>query len=156
MKKLTVGEVLVGLALLPVCVVGVAYGATAHRDRATQPCANNATGVLRAVPHCAKGEHRVDIGAPPGVSGYQVVSAVIPMGTAGPNSISIECPPGLKVLGGGSNLLAVVGPRYDNGERDRIVGSAPLADGAGWGVDLVLAQAPASTTIYAICATVAP
>ncbi len=81
---------------------------------------------------------------PPGISQYAHVSRNKQMAGAN-DSVSVSCPPGTKVIGGGASA---------NSERVTIINSQPTADEAGW---LVTAKADAAGPLIAadaICAVI--
>ncbi len=81
---------------------------------------------------------------PPGISQYAHVSKNKQMAGAS-DSVSVSCPPGTKVIGGGASA---------NSERVTFIDSQPTADEAGW---LVTAKADAAGPLIAadaICAVI--
>jgi hypothetical protein len=99
----------------------------------------------------------------PGLSGYEIVTSSqdvfvnnsgTPSGLS--NVITLSCPPGKQVVGGGSNLAGT-----DKGIlRDvRVVVSEPAADGTGWEVQLFNGSTQFDFTgvleMRAVCAVVA-
>jgi hypothetical protein len=76
----------------------------------------------------------------PGIQGYEVVSRPFSLAAAGQSSMTVPCPPGKAVLGGGAKpLTPSVG----------ILGSFPVQ--GGWSLTLGT-NGPASGVAYAICA----
>lgn len=87
---------------------------------------------------------------PPGLSGVQRVSLVGASDTSTPKSVSVPCPAGKVVLGGGFSHIGPTG--------FEVVASAPLVGQEGWFVQINRTAAPATWAVegHAICATAAP
>jgi hypothetical protein len=85
-----------------------------------------------------------DLG-PPGVSGYQIITNVIPIPTNSVNQFDAWCPSGKKVLGGGVNVAG-------NSEA-AVFGTTPNGD-SGWRGEVYNINRPATMTVLAICAFV--
>jgi hypothetical protein len=106
-------------------------------------------GQIPQGPKGDKGE-KGDAGSagPPGVSGYEVVSQANST-PGGINTVSVSCPSGKRVLGGGVN------------QSSQGAGSGPYAGrsypvgNSGWSASVPAPIGTATTvTVYAICATV--
>ncbi len=87
---------------------------------------------------------------PPGVSGYQILTASNSVVSRLDNSVTIPCPAGKRVFGGGS-----FNNTTDAADGPFIFRSIPSADGTSWQVSTARA-APGSGTMtgYAVCGTV--
>jgi hypothetical protein len=142
---------------------GVAFAAIPDSNGVIHGCFKKAGGNLRVVDsasNCDKqSESSIDWNSTgpqgaPGISGYQIVTKEQPESALGFfGSVSVNCPTGKKVLGGGA--LAVTA---DGGVQDgyQVLNSSPLTD-SGWRAtfnidnplhdDFVL-------KVYAICANV--
>lgn len=127
---------------------GIATAAEAQHRRVTQACASNATGVLRAVPHCTKGEHRVELGAP--VTTYRRVVGTLTTQSAGVNAVDVVCPAGSTVTGGGAGVAqSAEGPAWQPDDA-RLVSSSPVND-TTWQVSYYIPTA-GIIQAWAICA----
>ncbi len=87
---------------------------------------------------------------PPGVSGYEIVTASNSVTSDSFNSVTVPCPAGKRVFGGGSinNVTgATTGPYIHR--------SVPSTDGTSWTIGTTR-NAPGSWTMtgYAVCGTV--
>jgi hypothetical protein len=83
-----------------------------------------------------------------GVKGYEIVTARSDLKSQTVNSVSIPCPAGKRVLGGGGGTLGVV-----HGDGPYVALSQPFDGGGGWLIQTAR-PIPADSTLlgYAICA----
>jgi hypothetical protein len=88
---------------------------------------------------------------PPGLSGYQIVTGLKIQQNSIYNSVSVDCPPGKKAIGGGGGTGGGIIP----GDGPYITDSFPSADGTSWLVQTARAASGYSAlTGYVICANV--
>jgi hypothetical protein len=88
---------------------------------------------------------------PPGLSGREQVASETPLTAAGPKNLTVTCPAGKKVLGGGVEVSG-------NGRnRVTVVENKPSGDNAweGEAFEAVSTTATWKIVVHAICATVA-
>lgn len=91
-----------------------------------------------------------DAGAP-GVSGYELVTGRSDVTNQVFNSLTISCPAGKRVLGGGGGTAGGV----TVGDGPYIQNSQPFVDGTGWLIQTARAASGASVLVgFAICANV--
>jgi hypothetical protein len=86
---------------------------------------------------------------PTGITGYQIVTAP---STTGPlfHGVTITCPAGKKVIGGGGGVNGV------NGNGPWLVSSSPSQDGTSWSIASTKSAGSIGIVGYAICANVTP
>jgi hypothetical protein len=127
-----------GAVIGTLAIAGVSYAANITTSTVIHGCVKNNGGSIRIVATAAscdrKSESPLDWNSAgpagsPGISGYEIVvkeQAESALGFFG--SVSVSCPTGKKVLGGGA--LAVTA---DGGVQDgyQVLNSSPLAD-SGW------------------------
>ena len=88
---------------------------------------------------------------PPGLSGYQIVMGRSIQTNSIYNSVSMDCPPGKKAIGGGGGTGGGVVP----GDGPYITDSFPSVDGTGWLVQTARATSGYSALVgFVICANV--
>jgi hypothetical protein len=88
---------------------------------------------------------------PPGLSGYQIVMGRSVQTNSTYNSVSMDCPPGKKAIGGGGGTGGGIVP----GDGPYITDSFPSVDGTGWLVQTARATSGYSTLVgFVICASV--
>jgi hypothetical protein len=88
---------------------------------------------------------------PSGLSGYQIVMGRNVQANSIYNSLSMDCPPGKKAIGGGGGTGGGIVP----GDGPYITDSFPSADGTGWLVQTARATSGYSTLVgFVICANV--
>jgi hypothetical protein len=91
-----------------------------------------------------------DAGAP-GVSGYELVTGRSDVTNHNFNSLTVSCPAGKRVLGGGGGTAGGV----TLGDGPYLQGSRPFADGTGWAIETVRTTSGPSVLLgFAICANV--
>jgi hypothetical protein len=106
-------------------------------------------GQLPAGPPGQKGETG-DPG-PPGLSGYQIVMGRSVQTNSTYNSVSMDCPPGKKAIGGGGGTGGGIVP----GDGPYITDSFPSVDGTGWLVQTARGTSGYSSLVgFVICANV--
>lgn len=97
---------------------------------------------------------------PPGISGYEVVTNTDVGDSSDTKLLSVECPTGKKVLGGGASTdVATFDGIVPDTEHFDLRLSRPFSDGSGWLARV--SEEPAITAewrirVMAVCATVAP
>ena len=88
---------------------------------------------------------------PPGLSGYQIVMGRSVQTNSTYNSVSMDCPPGKKAIGGGGGTGGGIVP----GDGPYITDSFPSVEGTGWLVQTARATSGYSTLVgFVICASV--
>ena len=88
---------------------------------------------------------------PPGLSAREQVSAESPLSSAAPKNVTVTCPTGKKVIGGGVELSGA------GRARATVTENTPMADN-GWEAEAFEAVATGQTwkiVVHAICANVA-
>ena len=167
-KVLLLGTLLLAAAIF--AVAGVAYASIPNNGVITA-CYGKSGGALRVidstVTDCKSKETKLEwnLTGPAGqagqdgVSGYEIVTNDKPFGDVNFDfgSVSVDCPVGKKVLGGGGAFVDSDGNRIET-SNTQIRTSAPKADGGGWSVGYELTSAPfggvVAARVYATCATV--
>jgi hypothetical protein len=87
----------------------------------------------------------------PGVSGLQRVDAVTDTSSSGSRAVSVNCPSGKRVIGGGARVTG------GGANRVSIAESFPDSDGSKWNAranEVVATSATWALQAYALCATV--
>jgi hypothetical protein len=88
---------------------------------------------------------------PPGVSGYELVTARSDVTNQLFNSVTVTCPAGKRALGGGGGTAGGIVP----GDGPYLLNSRPFVDGTGWLVDTARGTSGGSVLQgFAICANV--
>jgi hypothetical protein len=88
---------------------------------------------------------------PPGLSGYQIVMGRSVQTNSTYNSVSMDCPPGKKAIGGGGGTGGGIVP----GDGPYITDSFPSVDGTGWLVQTARGTSGYSSLVgFVICANV--
>lgn len=147
-----------GVVIMFVLLLGAVAILTAQGPSPIYACVNPA-GQIRIVSdpaECKSQETNLnwnDVGlqgpagpvGPVGISGYEIITNVIPIPTNSTNQFYANCSPGKKVLGGGVNVLG-------NSEAT-IFGSSPNGD-SSWLGEVYNINRDATMQVFAICANI--
>jgi len=170
MNKFRIPGILL-LAIAIFAVAGVAYAEIPNNGVITA-CYGKSGGTLRVidttVTNCRSNETKLEwnltgpAGSPgqDGVSGYEIVTNDVSLEnyTYSLGSLSVDCPVGKKVLGGGGAFIDTSSGNQINTSVTQIRSSAPKADGSGWAIGYEMTSPPLFTVlsvrVYATCATV--
>jgi hypothetical protein len=133
----------------------VALGGRGYADVLRVPF--NSVGVMQLQPNAVVSSkvrnhslRAIDFAADQlGVKGYEIVTARSEVTSQSVNSVSVPCPMGKRVLGGGGGTVGAIG----QGDGPYITVSQPFDGGGGWLIQTARAMSAGSTLIgYAICA----
>lgn len=168
--------VLGGLLAVVGAVAGIALAAIPGSDGTITGCLKKSGGNLRvidaAVTNCKSDEQRLDwnvqgpagqagengTNGTDGVSGWEMVTDTRSYGsdtTFAFGGLSVDCPTGKKVVGGGGSVLTDEGATASG---YNVLQSYPESDGTGWHASFEVDNAignPFTETVYAICVSAA-